>query len=112
MRCYPGPSAAERRGGLHRIKGRAMEHPGVLERAAPVRVEALAEKVGARLAPGVGADLLIHDVKPLAEANAGHVTFLDNRKYMPQLGATNASACLIAPAFAERVPKRTAALIM
>jgi UDP-3-O-[3-hydroxymyristoyl] glucosamine N-acyltransferase len=89
-----------------------MEHPGFFERAAPVRLEALAEKVGARLRPGANADLLIQDVRPLAEANSGHLTFLDNRKYMPQLGETQAAACLIAPAFADRVPKRTAALVM
>jgi UDP-3-O-[3-hydroxymyristoyl] glucosamine N-acyltransferase len=89
-----------------------MEHPGFFERAAPVRLEALAEKVGARLGPGANADLLIQDVRPLAEANAGHLTFLDNRKYMPQLGETHAAACLIAPAFADRVPKHTAALVM
>jgi UDP-3-O-[3-hydroxymyristoyl] glucosamine N-acyltransferase len=89
-----------------------MEHPGFFERAAPVRLEVLAGEVGARLGPGADPDLLIGDVKPLAEAGAGHVTFVDNRKYLPQLGATRASACLVAPAFAERVPGSTAALIM
>ena len=89
-----------------------MEHPGFFEKAAPVRLEILAGKLGARLGPGGDADLLIHDVKALAEANAGHLTFLDNRKYLPLLGATRASACLVAPAFAERVPRGTAALVM
>jgi UDP-3-O-[3-hydroxymyristoyl] glucosamine N-acyltransferase len=89
-----------------------MEHPGFFERAAPVRLEALAGKLGARLGPGGEADRLIHDVKPLGEANTGHLTFVDNRKYLPQLGTTLASACLVAPAFAGRVPKGTAALIM
>jgi hypothetical protein len=39
-----------------------MEHPGFFERAAPVRLEVLAGKLGARLGPGGDADLLIHDV--------------------------------------------------
>jgi UDP-3-O-[3-hydroxymyristoyl] glucosamine N-acyltransferase len=89
-----------------------MEHPGFFERAAPIRLEALAEKVGARLGPGASVDTLIKDVRPLAEADAGHLTFLDNRKYAALLGTTKASACLVAPAFADRVPKGTAALIM
>jgi UDP-3-O-[3-hydroxymyristoyl] glucosamine N-acyltransferase len=89
-----------------------MEHPGFFERAAPVRLEVLAGKVGARLASVADADVLIHDVKPLGEAETGHLSFLDNRKYLPQLGTTRASACLVAPAFAERVPQRTAALVM
>jgi UDP-3-O-[3-hydroxymyristoyl] glucosamine N-acyltransferase len=88
-----------------------MEHPGFFERAAPVRLEVLAGKVGARLGPGGDPNLLIHDVKPLAEAGAGHITFVDNRKYLPLLGTTQASACLVSPAFAERVPRDTAALI-
>ena len=81
-----------------------MQHPGFFERAQAVRLGVLAEKVGSRLGPGCDPDLLIHDVKPLAEASAGHVTFVDNRKYLPQLAAARASACLGAPAFAERVP--------
>src|SRR3972149_3047939 len=97
---------------LGACKGGAMEHPGFFEKAAPVRLEALAGKLGARLGPGGDAELLIHDVKALAAANAGHLTFLDNRKYLPLLGATRASACLVAPAFAERVPRGTAALVM
>ena len=39
-------------------------------------------------------------------------TFFDNRKYLDQLAATRASACLVAPAFAARVPEGTAALVM
>jgi len=89
-----------------------MEHPGFFDKAAPVRLEALAERVGAQLAAGADRDALIGDVKPLAEAGPGHVTFLDNRKFLPQLGATRATACLVAPAFAARVPQHTVALVM
>jgi UDP-3-O-[3-hydroxymyristoyl] glucosamine N-acyltransferase len=89
-----------------------MDHPGFFERAAPMPVRALAEKLGAQPAEGAGADVLIHDVRPLADAVPGHLAFLDNRKYLAQLAATRASACLVAPAFAERVPKGTAALLV
>jgi UDP-3-O-[3-hydroxymyristoyl] glucosamine N-acyltransferase len=89
-----------------------MEHPGFFERAAPIALPALAEKVGARLAPGAAVGTLIHDVRPLAEAGTGELSFFDNRKYQAQLQATEASACLIAPVFADRVPKRTTVLLV
>jgi UDP-3-O-[3-hydroxymyristoyl] glucosamine N-acyltransferase len=88
-----------------------MEHPGFFERAAPVRLRALAEKVGAQLAQGVDPDTLIHDVKPLLDAGVGELSFFDNRKYLTQLQATRASACLVAPAFADRVPGGTSILL-
>ena len=39
------------------------------------------------------------------------MSFFDNRKYLPQLLATKASACLVAPDFAGRVPAGTAVLV-
>lgn len=88
-----------------------MEHPGFFERAAPARLQDLAQKVGAQLAEGADPDRLVHDVKPLLEASAHDLSFFDNRKYLPQLQATRAAACLVAPAFADRVPKGTAVLL-
>jgi UDP-3-O-[3-hydroxymyristoyl] glucosamine N-acyltransferase len=89
-----------------------MDHPGFFERAAPIRLDALAQKVGAQPAPGADSGLLIHDVKGLADAGPGHVSFIDNRKFLQFLGGTRASACLVSPAFAGRVPKGTTALVM
>jgi UDP-3-O-[3-hydroxymyristoyl] glucosamine N-acyltransferase len=89
-----------------------MEHPGFFERAAPVRLDVLAQKVGAALPAGADPSLLIQDVKSLADAGPGHVTFLDNRKYLSLLGGTRASACLVANAFASRVPAGAVALVV
>src|SRR5262245_9941033 len=89
-----------------------MEHPGFFERAAPLPLGALAQKVGAELAPTGDPAVLFHDVRALAEAGPGHITFLDNRKYLGQLATTQATACLVAPAFAARVPTGVAALVM
>jgi UDP-3-O-[3-hydroxymyristoyl] glucosamine N-acyltransferase len=50
-------------------------------------------------------------VRTLLDAEPEHVSFLDNRKYLPQLGTTRAGACFVLPAFADRVPKSTAALL-
>jgi UDP-3-O-[3-hydroxymyristoyl] glucosamine N-acyltransferase len=94
------------------VKGGFMEHPGFFERAAPMRLGVLAEKLGAQLGSGADPDLLIHDVKGLADASAGHVSFIDNRKFLGVLATTRASACLVAPAFAQRIPPGTATLVM
>jgi UDP-3-O-[3-hydroxymyristoyl] glucosamine N-acyltransferase len=89
-----------------------MEHPGFFERAGPFRIDALAQKVGAEVRSGADPGLLISDVRGLADAGPGHVTFLDNRKYLGLVGGTRASACLVAPAFASRLPQGAAALVM
>jgi UDP-3-O-[3-hydroxymyristoyl] glucosamine N-acyltransferase len=77
-----------------------------------MRLADLASKLGATLAPAANGEVLIEDVRPLAEAQAQHLSFLDNRKYMPQLRETRAGACLIAPEFADRVPPATVAVSM
>ena len=89
-----------------------MEHPGFFKRAAPVRVADLAAKIGAELARGADPDALIRDVRPLTEAGRDDLSFFNNRKYLPQLAATQALACLVAPPFAARVPAGTAALTL
>ena len=61
--------------------------------------------------PGADPGLLIHDVKGWPTPVRGDVTFLDNRKYLRLLAATRASACLVAPAFASRVPEGTAVVM-
>ena len=85
--------------------------PGFFQKAAPIRLGALAEKIGAELGARSDSEILIHDVKPLVDAGAGELSFFDNRKYLPQLQSTRALACLLAPAFAERVPKGTAVVL-
>jgi UDP-3-O-[3-hydroxymyristoyl] glucosamine N-acyltransferase len=89
-----------------------MDHPGFFERAAPVRLDHLAQKVGAELAPDADPATIIHDVKGLADAGPGDVSFLDNRKFLPLLASSRASAFLVAPAFSTRIPKGAAALVM
>ena len=75
-----------------------------------MRLADLASKLGASLPPEANAEALIEDVRPLADAEPQHLSFLDNRKYMPLLRETRAGACLIAPVFADRVPAATVAL--
>lgn len=88
-----------------------MEHPGFFERAGPYPLSEVARAAGAEIEGGADPNLLIDDVRPLADAGPSNVAFIDNRKYLPQLAATAAGACLVAPALAARVPRATAALV-
>ncbi len=87
-----------------------MQHPGFFERAGPFPLKLIAAKLGAEL--GAISDTMpdIEDVKPLGDAGPQHLAFFDNRKYLDQLAVTRAGGCLVAPAFAPRVPTSTAVL--
>ncbi len=87
-----------------------MEHPGFFKSAGPFTLGEIARVAGAELPVSCDPQLSIDGVMPLTEAGPTHISFLDNRKYFPQLRETRAAACLIVPAFADRVPAATAAL--
>ena len=89
-----------------------MEHPGFFDRAGPFTLADVAKATGATLGTAANPHLLIDDVRPLSDAASNHVSFIDtNKKYLVQLDATVAGACLVAPQLADRVPKSTSALI-
>lgn len=89
-----------------------MEHPGFFERAGPFSLGQVAQAVGAELAPNADPNMPIIDVLPLDDAGEGHLSFIDNPKYLPALEKTTASACIIAPKFVRKLPSGTAALTM
>ncbi len=86
-----------------------IEHPGFFERAGPFTLSELCD----RLATTTAADgaMAIADVKPLDEAGASDITFLDNTKYLPQLETTAAAACLVREDIADRLPAATVGVI-
>ena len=88
-----------------------MQHPGFFERAGPFPLAEVASAVGAEPGPGADPALLLGDVKPLSDAGAGHLSFVDNRKYLAQLPDFRGAACLIAPAFAGRLPPGVVPLV-
>ena len=91
-------------------RGEGMQHRGFFDRAGPFTLAQIAEATGASLPEGAEPTQTVHDVKPLSEAGRNDISFLDNRKYLPQLEATSAGACLILPALADRVPPGTVGL--
>ena len=88
-----------------------MEHPGFFERAGPFSLADVAKATSAELGPGADPASSIKDVRPLSDALKRDLSFLDNRKYLSQLSQTQAGACLVLPAFGDRVPDGTAALL-
>jgi UDP-3-O-[3-hydroxymyristoyl] glucosamine N-acyltransferase len=60
----------------------------------------------------VGADPAreFDDVASLSDAGPAHVSFLDNKRYLPDLETSGAGAALIHPALASRVPATCLAL--
>jgi UDP-3-O-[3-hydroxymyristoyl] glucosamine N-acyltransferase len=81
-----------------------MEHPGFFERAGPFPLQTVAEHLGAELPSDAEGSLPISDIRALDDAGSGHLSFIDNRKYLPLLQSSRASACLVAPGLAGRIP--------
>ena len=89
-----------------------MEHPGFFGRAGPFSLRAVAEATGSEIGGSADPDLELEDVRPLDGASQGHLSFVDNPKYLPVLAETGASACIVAPKFVRKVPEGTAHLVM
>jgi UDP-3-O-[3-hydroxymyristoyl] glucosamine N-acyltransferase len=88
-----------------------MLHPGFFENRGPIPAADLARLTDSQLADGADGTRAIADVRALSDAGAGDVSFLDNRKYLPQLERTAAGFVFVQPAFAARVPQHAAALV-
>jgi UDP-3-O-[3-hydroxymyristoyl] glucosamine N-acyltransferase len=86
-----------------------MEHPGFFDRAGPFSTGDIAEKLAAEV---IGdPSVMLTGIDALADAAPSELAFLDNRKYVSQLAACRAGACLIRPAFAERLPEGMTGLV-
>jgi UDP-3-O-[3-hydroxymyristoyl] glucosamine N-acyltransferase len=83
--------------------------PRFFRRAGPFSLAEVAAAAGA-VAPAV--DLTLAAVAPLQVAGPGDVSFLHNKKYLPELERTGAGAVILAAEFAARVPPGTAALVV
>jgi len=88
-----------------------MEHPGFFDRAGPFSLAAVAAAADAEVAAGADASRTVRDIRTLSEAGPADMSFLDNRRYLPQLETTRAGACFVLPAFAARTPAATTAMV-
>jgi len=81
-----------------------MSDPRFFTVSGPFTLTELAKKGEADLAPGADGSLSLIDVGPLDQAGEGHISFLDNRKYVEAFQSSKASAAVIAPEMADRAP--------
>ncbi|PIW25975.1 MAG: UDP-3-O-(3-hydroxymyristoyl)glucosamine N-acyltransferase [Rhodospirillales bacterium CG15_BIG_FIL_POST_REV_8_21_14_020_66_15] len=88
-----------------------MADPRFFTRAGPFTLNQLAKATGATLGPEAPGDLDVVDVMPLAMADEGHLTFIDNRKYLDAFRTTKASAVFAAPALEAQAPEGAALLL-
>ncbi len=88
--------------------------PRFFARVGPFDAAALAEAAGADLRlprQGVVPQDGYVGIAPLQAAGPRDVSFLDNRRYAHLLEHTKAGLVIVAPAFAEKVPEHSAALV-
>jgi UDP-3-O-[3-hydroxymyristoyl] glucosamine N-acyltransferase len=71
----------------------------------------IADLTRAKPRAGTPLDQRIRNIAPLDTAGAGDLTFLEHRKYLGDLPATRAGACLLAPQFEAAAPAALAVLV-
>jgi len=76
-----------------------MDHPGFFENKGPFSVAEIAGIIGAELVGKDETTTSLVDIKPLSQADTGHLSFFENIKYLSQFEKTKASACIISSKF-------------
>lgn len=88
-----------------------MADPRFYTAAGPFSLRHLAEVSGARIGEGANASAMFVDVRPLSDAGADHVSFLDNKRYVESFTKSRAGACLVHPNLAGKAPTTMALLV-
>src|SRR5499427_1926691 len=87
-----------------------MAQPTFFKQPPPMTLADLAALAKALLVDPSRANQRISGLASLDEAGPMHLTFFDNLKYVDQLPATKAGACLVSERFEARVPSHVAVL--
>jgi len=88
-----------------------MPDPAFFVNDGPLSIQQICDLTDARVGDDVDVSLAISDVAALDRAEEFDLTFLDNLKYLDQLGFTKALACLVAPKNVIKVPGNVIALV-
>ncbi|MSQ86450.1 MAG: UDP-3-O-(3-hydroxymyristoyl)glucosamine N-acyltransferase [Alphaproteobacteria bacterium] len=88
-----------------------MPDPRFFRRAGPQSLARLAEIAGAKLSGSSNPNTQIADVATLKNATSADLIFVSDHKYIPELAATKAGACLIDAEISASVPSTCVALI-
>jgi UDP-3-O-[3-hydroxymyristoyl] glucosamine N-acyltransferase len=87
-----------------------MEHPGFFENKGPFSVSEIASLINTEPVGDKDKDISLADIKPLDLADAGHLSFFENKKYLSQFETTKASAVIVSKAFKDH--QTTAGLLI
>lgn len=88
-----------------------MADPRFFKNEGPFTLTELAQRIDAELSEGADGSILVDDVRPLDEAGEGHLSFIDNPKYMDAFATSGATAIITAPKNVEKAPAGTALLV-
>jgi UDP-3-O-[3-hydroxymyristoyl] glucosamine N-acyltransferase len=87
-----------------------MSQSSFFSRSASMSLAEFADAFGLKLPEGADSSRRIEGLSALETAGPGDLAYMDNPKYISELSATNAGACLVGPRFAQRVPPGTVAI--
>lgn len=88
-----------------------MADPRFFQSAGPLSLGEIAKIAGATLSEGSDPARRLSDVAPLDWAGPDQVSFLDNKRYLPDFEASGAGACIVDSRYAERAPAGMALLL-
>lgn len=81
------------------------------QRKGPFPLATIKQAIGLPLKRDGSEDVLYDGVAPLHTATSRHISFLDNRRYIPLLRETKAGAVIMTQAFQEALPKGSVCLV-
>ncbi|WP_315703504.1 MULTISPECIES: UDP-3-O-(3-hydroxymyristoyl)glucosamine N-acyltransferase [unclassified Bradyrhizobium] len=87
-----------------------MAQPSFFQKPPPMTLAAIAAATKATLVDSSRGEQVVSGLASLDEAGPMHLAFFDNLKYVDQLTATKAGACLVSPRFEASVPAHVAVL--
>jgi UDP-3-O-[3-hydroxymyristoyl] glucosamine N-acyltransferase len=88
-----------------------MADPRFFRAAGPYSVSDIASLTGSTLGGASDAALSLRDVAPLDSAGSDDLSFLSNRRYIEQFGASKAGAVFVVPALAKYAPASVTLLL-
>jgi UDP-3-O-[3-hydroxymyristoyl] glucosamine N-acyltransferase len=88
-----------------------MPDPRFFQDLGPVTLVDLAQLTGAQLAPGVDGAAQVSRVAVLARATSDSVTFIADKRYLPELAEARPAACFVSEALAASIPPGCAVLL-
>ena len=81
------------------------------ENLGPVALAELAQATGSELAAGADPSLMVQQVAVLGHAGPKSLTFVADKKYLPELAGSSAGACILPPRLVAEAPRNCSVLV-